>query len=88
MGAMQMVGFVNVIGSLWNVDDAAALTVAETVYSKWLRKKYGLRLSARIRWEAEGALARCLHAAVMVVREKNPKVCPCRCLSVDLYINR
>ena len=57
MGALQLAGFHNVIGSFWPLDDGAGKQVACAVYEKWISR--GMDASK---------LALCLHEAVSKLR--------------------
>ena len=68
MGAMQLVGFMSVIGSLWKVQDSTSTRVAKMVYETWLSGAE----PGEVAWEKHDALARCLHYAVMALRNTVP----------------
>jgi len=67
MGAMQLVGFLGVIGALWKVEDSTSLRVAKLVYTAWLSGA-GPAHVPDFAWENHEALARCLHYTVMALR--------------------
>jgi CHAT domain len=61
--AFQLAGFPHVIGTLWEINDYIAVTVAERFYT-CLRAESG---------EIEaGRAARCLHAAIRTIRNRRP----------------
>ncbi|NBH11978.1 CHAT domain-containing protein, partial [Amycolatopsis sp. SID8362] len=62
-GALQAAGFPQVVGTLWELDDEAAVEVAEGFYR-------GLRTAGAI---DPGAAARSLHHAVRALREEYPR---------------
>ncbi|MEU0163277.1 CHAT domain-containing protein [Streptomyces sp. NPDC006261] len=63
--AFQLAGFPQVIGTLWEIDDDTAVTIADAVYS-------GLRVRPDVVDTRRAAFA--LHAAVRAVRDMFPRV--------------
>ncbi|KAF8428563.1 CHAT domain-containing protein [Tirmania nivea] len=59
MGALQLAGFVGVVGALWRIPDDTAGRVAKTFYERLLQGD----------WEEEDRVARCLHYAVMSLKK-------------------
>jgi len=58
MGALQLAGFVGVVGALWRVSDDTAGRVAKIFYEQFLKGD----------WEEEDRVAQCFHYAVMSLR--------------------
>ena len=70
-GALQLLGFTNVVGTLWEVDEVAAADFARMFYLA-LARRFGTGASDREEEANTNAVARAAHDAMLELRANDP----------------